>query len=95
MRRLGLTLAHAIAVAGVICGLATPAFADHDDHRHHRRWHRDHHEYYRDWPRPRAYYYRGYGEYYYRPHVEYYAPPVYVPPPPVPSFGLNLVFPIH
>jgi hypothetical protein len=93
MRRLGALL----AAAGLIAGLsASPVLADHDDHhhdrwRHHDRW--EHH----DGGYHHRYYDRGYygGSYYYdEPRVEYYAAPrVYVPPPP--SFGLNLVFPIH
>lgn len=92
MRRLGVLL----AAAGFVMSLAaTPALADRDRHdgwrnrRHHGDWdrgdrHRTRRQYYRDYDR----------SYYYEPRVEYYAVPrVYIPAPP--SFGLNLVFPIH
>jgi len=94
MRRLGAVL----AAAGLIAGLsASPALADHDDH-HHRHWRgHDRWEHHGGWDRHHydRRYYSGGGYYYYdEPRVEYYAAPrVYVPPPP--SFGLNLVFPIH
>jgi hypothetical protein len=97
MRRFGTKLAHAIAVAGMLFGLAaSPALADHGKkwHRHDRRYYSD--EYRGDW-RPRAYFDYSYnnGYFYYEPRARYYAPPrVYVPTPP-PSFGLSLVFPIH
>lgn len=90
MRRLGVL----VAAAGFVASLAaTPAFADHD---HHDRWRHDgHREHHGDWYRSRRHYSRDYDRsYYYEPRVEYYAAPrVYIPPPP--SFGLNLVFPIH
>lgn len=84
-----------VTAIGLVASLSTtPAFADHDDDRH---WHRDRrHHHHGDWDHPRRYYGSGYYDrgYYYEPRVEYYAAPrVYVPPPP--SFGLNLVFPIH
>jgi hypothetical protein len=89
-------LTHAVAVAGMLCGLAaTPALADRDGHhRHWKKHHRkDHHGDWRPRHRPRDYD-RAY--YYYEPRVEYYSSPrLYVPVPPPPSFGLNLVFPIH
>jgi hypothetical protein len=88
---------HAAVVAGMLCGIAaTPAFARHDD-RDDWRYRHHHHHYYQSWDHPRAYSYYSYSEpdRYYYPYREYYAPRVYVPPPPVPSFGLNLVFPIH
>ena len=99
MKRLALQLGRALAVAGVMCTLAsTPAFADHDHGRHWK--HHKHYYYDRDgyWDHSRSnYYYRDYDRYYYSsgPRVSIYAPPVYVPPPPPPSFGLSLVFPIH
>lgn len=85
-----------VALGFVASLAATPAFADHDDHD---RWHGHHRHHHGDWDRGNhyrgGYYYRDYDRsYYYEPRVEYYAAPrVYVPPPP--SFGLNLVFPIH
>jgi len=101
MRRFGLQLGRALAVAGLLCSFAaTPALADHDHHdkhwkKHHRNYDRhgywDHsrrNSYYRDYDYDRHYYSSG-------PRVGIYAPPVYVPPPPPPSFGLSLVFPFH
>jgi len=99
MKRLGSKLMHAAAVAGLLAGLvATPALAK-DHHKHHRddddwhhrnSWHNDSyrsHHYYRDYDR--SYYYS-------EPRSYYYSEPrVYVPVPPPPSFGLNLVFPFH
>jgi hypothetical protein len=94
--RLALKLGHAVAIAGLLSGLAaTPALADHD-HHHGRDRHGNQHgawegRYYRDYDYgyDRHYYYR-------EPYVAYYAPRVYVPlPPPPPSFGLSLVFPFH
>jgi hypothetical protein len=99
MRRFGLHLGRALAVAGLLCSFAArPAFADHDHHNKHWKKHHSyyshndgyygHNNYYRDYD---------YDHYYYRsgPRVSIYAPPVYVPPPPPPSFGLSLVFPFH
>lgn len=88
-------LTHAAAIAGMLCGLAaTPALADHD---HGRHWKKNHwRERRSDW-RPR-HYHRDYDRsYYYSEPREYYysSPRLYVPVPPPPSFGLNLVFPIH
>jgi hypothetical protein len=91
MNRASVKLAYAIAIAGMICGLAaSPALADRD----HDHWRDKHHEHHR-WRRPPVRYYRGYEQRYYAPQPEvYYAPPpVYVPPPP--SWGLNLVFPLR
>ena len=90
-------LVHAAAVVGLLCSItATPALARHDNDDDWR--YRHHHRHYRgDWDHSRTYSY-SYSEpdrYYYYPYREYYTPRVYVPPPPVPSFGLNLVFPIH
>lgn len=99
MKRLGLRLTHAVAVAGLMCGLvASPALADHHKHnKHHKNWnHGNHHEYYGSHHSRRSY--RDYDRTYYysEPRVEYYAQPrVYVPVPPPPSFGLHLVFPFH
>ena len=85
-----------LAAAGFVMSLAvTPALADkkrHDGWRqrgNYSDWNRG------DRQRGRRQYYRDYDRsYYYEPRVEYYAAPrVYVPAPP--SFGLNLVFPIH
>jgi hypothetical protein len=96
MKSLG-AIARALGALAVLSALAAPpAFArDHD--RHHRReHHHGHHR--RGWDGPRAHYYRyDQPRYYYEPRREYYydGPRVYVPPPPVPSFGLNLIFPIH
>lgn len=101
MRRLGSTVVHGLAIAALVCGMATtPAFADHDnDHHGHWRNRGRHYQHHGEWDRPRTsfYWYPGYSRYYYRPRAEYYASPeIYVPPPPPPpSFGLNLVFPIH
>ena len=97
MKRLGLMLTHAMVLAGLMCALtASPALADRD--KHHKKWNRGrHHEYY-DSHQSRRRYYRDYDRTYYysEPRVEYYAQPrVYVPVPPPPSFGLNLVFPFH
>ena len=96
MRPFIVKLTHALAIAGILCGLAaTPALADRDDRGRH--WKKHHWKERRsDW-RPRQYY-RDYDRdyYYYEPRVEYYSSPrLYVPVPPPPSFGLNLVFPIH
>lgn len=92
-------IVHAVLALGAlfaVAGSATPASADHDDHRHGRgHGHWKHHGYREG---GRSYYYSDRPSYYYyEPRRRYYydAPRVYVPPPPVPSFGLNLVFPIH
>jgi hypothetical protein len=100
MRRFGLQLGRALAVAGLLGSFAaTPAFADHD---HHKHWKKHHHDYDRDgYYGSHRYYSRDYDydydRYYYSsgPRVSVYAPPVYVPPPRPPSFGLSLVFPFH
>jgi len=88
--------ASALVVAGALSMLAArPVLADHDhddDHWHHGHGHHEHHERHEGWYDSRHYSYGGYHRYY-EPRVEYYSDPVYVPPPP--SFGLNLVFPIH
>jgi hypothetical protein len=88
-------LTHAVAVAGLLCGFAaTPAFADR--HHHDRHWN-EHHRRHRhgDWRHRHRDYDRSY--YYYSEPRDYYysSPRLYVPVPPPPSFGLNLVFPIH
>jgi hypothetical protein len=94
--RLAMKLAHAVAIAGMLCGLAaTPALADYDHYYDRSRGHRSHHG---DWDRSHHHYDYDHHYYYYRdPYVDYYAAPrVYVPlPPPPPSIGLNLVFPFH
>ncbi len=96
MKPLG-TLARAMAVAGLLCGLtASPALADHHkNYKHHNKgnkgWHGDHHEY-----RGGSHHSRRYYDYDRRTY--YYSEPrarVYVPVPPPPSFGLHLVFPFH
>lgn len=88
MNRTSVKLAHAIAIAGVICALAaSPALADHDHDWHHEHHHRR---------RPPVRYYHGYEHRYYAPQPEVYyypPPPVYAPPPP--TWGLNLVFPLR
>jgi hypothetical protein len=96
MRSVFTKLTHAAAVAGLLCGLAaTPALADHD---HDRHWNKHHwRERHSEW-RPR-HHHRDYDRsyYYYSEPRDYYysSPRLYVPVPPPPSFGLNLVFPIH
>jgi len=95
VRAFGVTLAHAVAVGGLLFGFAaTPAFAEHDHDRHWNDHHRDHHS---DWQQ--RHYHHDYDRSYYyysEPHAYYYSSPrLYVPVPPPPSFGLNLVFPIH
>jgi hypothetical protein len=96
VRALGAKLTHAVVLAGLLCGFAaSPALADHDHDKHWRKQHWS--ERRSDW-RPR-HHYRDYDRHYYyysEPRVEYYSSPrLYVPVPPPPSFGLNLVFPIH
>jgi len=93
MRRIGAKLGRAIAIVGVLSGLAaSPVLADHG---HGRGSHYEGHGHH-----PGRGYYRGYQQryygprYYYAPRPEYYAPPpLYLPPPP--SWGLNLIFPLH
>ena len=95
MRGVVAKLTHAAVLAGLLCGFAaSPALADHDHDKHWRKHHWR--ERRGDW-QPRRHYYRDYDRsYYYEPRVEYYSSPrLYVPVPPPPSFGLNLVFPIH
>lgn len=101
MRPRGTKTIHALVALGALFAViasATPASADHDDDRHwrgHGHWKHRQHGY---WDGGRSYYYSDRPSYYYyEPRRRYYydAPRVYVPPPPAPSFGLNLVFPIH
>ena len=93
---LAMKLAHPVAIAGMLCGLAaTRAFADHDHYYDHSHGHSRHHG---DWNRSRHHSdYDHHYSYYREPYVDYYAAPrVYVPvPPPPPSIGLSLVFPFH
>jgi hypothetical protein len=97
VRRRIAVLASALAVAGLLSGFTvSPVLADydHDHDRGHGHWR--HHEHHDDWHHGQSrYYYRGSDHYYYAPRVEYYSPGIYVQPPPPPSWGLNLVFPIH
>jgi len=96
MTLLGTRTASALLLAGILCA-ASPAFADHDDHHGHGHGHWEHHhEHHGDWDHRHAYYYGGgYTHHYYYEPDYYAAPRVYVPAPPPPSFGLNLVFPIR
>jgi hypothetical protein len=88
-------LAHAVALALVVCSLtAIPARADRDDDhwQHHGRghWRHDHDHY-----RGGATYYVPERHYYYsEPDVYYAPPPVYVAPPPPPG-GISFIFPFH
>lgn len=95
MRPAGAKLARVVAIAALLSGVAvSPALADHD---HDRQWHGQGKHYGHRRHGPPVRYYGGYERryYYYAPHADYYAPPpVYVVPPP-PSWGLNLVFPLH
>jgi hypothetical protein len=93
MTRIGIKTMGALVVAGLLCA-AGPALADHDDD-HHEHWHH-HDEHYHE----RGHWHHhdeGYARYYYNGPSYYsdYGPQVYVPGPPAPSFGLNLVFPVH
>ena len=97
MTGLGIKTAGALVLAGMLCA-ASPAFADHDHDRHwHGHGHSYHHEHHGDWNGGRTYYYGGgYAHHYYYSEPDYYyGPRAYVPVPAPPSFGLNLVFPIH
>ena len=83
--------ATAMALALVFGGIAaSPALADHDDHRHgHGHWRHER--------RDRGWYGHGHGRYFspwYGPDV-YYAPPPPVIYAPLPRPGINFVFPLH
>ena len=86
MIRRGIKAAGALVLASMLCA-ASVALADHgDDHHEHGHGHgHRHYEHHGDWHRHDYDDVRHYG----------YGPQVYVPAPPPPSFGLNLVFPIH
>jgi len=81
---LALSLAAAIAVAGMMAAPSAYAF---DDRRHDERWHRDHDPHWHDphWHRP--VYVEPPPAAVYAPPVEVYAPP---PGPPVLGFGLDV-----
>lgn len=90
MTRRRIKAAGALVLAGMLCA-ASAALADHDDHHEHGHGHHRY-EHHGNWHRHD--YDHGYVRYY-GSGPGYYGPQVYVPAPPPPSFGLNLVFPIH
>jgi hypothetical protein len=90
MTRRGIKAAGVLVLAGMLC-VASAARADHGDDHHehgHAHWHH-HYEHHGDW------HHHDYDVHSYAYRSGYYGPQVYVPAPPPPSFGLNLVFPIH
>lgn len=90
------SLLSAAIAAGLVVGIAAPAFADHDHDWREREWHeherrdRDWHD--RDW--------RIHHPYYTAPPVieappaAYYAPPPVFAPAPI-GAGINIVVPVH
>lgn len=78
----------ALALAGVVGGVAAPARAD-DDWRRHERFERERMERGREW---RAHHRRP--VYVAPPPAYVYAPPPLVYAPPPPAAGINLIFPL-
>lgn len=78
-----------LALAGLVGGVAAPAWADDDDWHHHERYEDHDHGRHRGWDHHRERVYVA------PPPVRVYAPPPVVYAPPPPPAGISLFFPIE